>query len=223
MATPSTGAGVNHQDPVREAWGGVHIRDERLADACSRFEHAAVELLAAVEDAFSATTDAEHRAAFQRRNAVTPDLNLFGDATLMFADATTNTVAEAIRITWEVDEGRQAWSFGDLLREMGSGLGKGRSPGIDSQVDRFHAVYVAVNVPRHVLAVHGLPVRLRNPPDRQWRPSHSRLPSTLVPLVESSPGVLHQTHVCCMRWISTGESAYAPRRDRHHGCSLGVG
>jgi hypothetical protein len=67
--------------------GGVHIRDERLADACSRFERAAVELLAAVEDAFSATTDAEHRAAFQRRNAVTPDLNLFGDATLMFADA----------------------------------------------------------------------------------------------------------------------------------------
>jgi hypothetical protein len=145
---------VNHEDPVRAAWGGVHVRDERLADACSRFERAAVESLAAVEDTFSATTDAERRAAFQRQNAARPDLLLFGDATLMLADATTNTIAEAIRTTWGIDEGPQAWGFGPLLKKLRKGEGEGRSPDMGSQIDRLHAVYVAVNVPRHVLSVH---------------------------------------------------------------------
>jgi hypothetical protein len=79
---------------------------------------------------------------------------LFGDATLMFADATTNTIAEAIRTTWGIDEGPQAWGFERLLKKLRRGEGEGRSPDMGSQIDRLHAVYVAVNVPRHVLAVH---------------------------------------------------------------------
>jgi hypothetical protein len=152
--TKGRGGGVSHQDPVRAAWGGVHVRDERLADACSRFERAGVESIAAAEDTLSATTDAEYRAGFRRQNAARPDLLLFGDATLMFADATTNTIAGAIRTTWGIDEGPQALGFERLLKKLRRGEGEGRSPDLGSQIDRLHAVYVAVNVPRHVLAVH---------------------------------------------------------------------
>jgi hypothetical protein len=143
---------VYRPDPIRAAWGGVHVRDERLADACSRFERSAAETAAAIEDTMGAGTDDFPR-AYQRSESARTDLVLFAEATLMFADATTNALAEAIRITWGVDDGVQALGFGRLLRRL-QGLNEGRKPDLSSMQDRLHSVYVAVNVPRHVLAVH---------------------------------------------------------------------
>lgn len=145
---------VYRPDPIRAAWGGVHVRDERLADACSRFERSASETMAAVEDTFSARTNDDARRAYQRSESAKPDFQLFAEATLMFADATTNVLAEAIRITWGIDDGVQAWGFGRLLRQLRAGANEGRTPDLSSMQNRLHSVYVAVNVPRHLLAVH---------------------------------------------------------------------
>ena len=92
--------------------------------------------MAGAEDTFSATTEAEYGAAFRRQNAARPDLLLFGDATLMFADATTNTIAEAVRTTWGIDKGPQAWGYEQLMKKLRRGEGEGRSPGY-GLTDRF--------------------------------------------------------------------------------------
>lgn len=141
-------------NPIRAAWGGVHVRNERLAGVRSRFEQSAVEALAEFRREAAAHSEDEIRAVYQRVGGARRELLLFAEATLMFADATTNAIAEAIRMTWGIDPGGRPWGFSALLRAIRRGDTDSRTPDVGSLLDRLHSVHVQVNVPRQVLAVH---------------------------------------------------------------------
>ena len=77
-------------NPIRAAWGGVHVRNERLADVHFRFEQSAAEALAEFRRDAAARSEDEIRAVYQRVGGARKELLLFAEGTLMFADATTN-------------------------------------------------------------------------------------------------------------------------------------
>lgn len=85
-----------------------------------------------------------HSAAFDR-------LTYEGEAVLMFADAATNALAEAILGSWGV--GKQQ-SLRGIAKELESGTYGTYDPDLSPYADRLWVVYLGVNLPRHVPAVH---------------------------------------------------------------------
>ena len=120
----------------------------------------------------------KHSAAIER-------LTYQGEAVLMFADAATNALAEAVFGSWGLPAKQQP-----TLRAIAEGLESGKygtqDPDLSPETEQVWAVYLGVNLPRHVIAVHppdgrsanafqmGNPVymgwtRPWDPEDREWR------------------------------------------------------
>jgi hypothetical protein len=88
----------------------------------------------------------------RRQGAMFERLTFLGEAVLMFAEAATNALAEAVFGSWGITAKRRS------LFAVAEGVGVGRyqtqEPNLSIEAERLWAVYLGVNLPRHVLAVH---------------------------------------------------------------------
>lgn len=142
-------------DDERERWAGAFIRDRRVAMAVSDWDA----LEAAYRRAYP--FPGGPRAGASQRELMTyllahgeaiERLTYQGEIVLMFADAATNALAEAILGSWGVAVKQPTLRV--IIEGLESG-GYGRyEPDLSTDVDQLRMVYLGVNFPRHVLAVH---------------------------------------------------------------------
>jgi hypothetical protein len=98
---------------------------------------------------FASLSSDEQLSWFKEQSVVAERLTYQGEVVLMFADAATNALTEAILGSW--GEGGKRPTFLRFIRGLRPAE---REPDLSHEVDRLWAVYLGVNLPRHVLAVH---------------------------------------------------------------------
>jgi hypothetical protein len=184
---------VRGTEEIRQLWAGVFIRDRRVkmavddwnvGEAGFRRNHhfgAGPGLGASQYELIEYMR--RHSNAFER-------LTYHGEAVLMFADAATNALAEAVFGSWGVPVKQPTLLA--IAEGVESGKYATQDPDLSPEVERLWAVYLGVNFPRHVIAVHPPDGRSANsfqmgtlaymgwaapwdPENREWRVLSERL------------------------------------------------
>jgi len=146
---------VEKAEDDRQRWAGVFICDRRVTMAIDDWNVGESEFrrdhyfgagpgLGASQDELLAYVR-KHSAAFER-------LTYQGEAVLMFADAATNALAEAVFGSWGL-LAKQPTLLA-IVEGLESGKYGTQDPDLSPETEQLWAVYLGVNFPRHVIAVH---------------------------------------------------------------------
>lgn len=178
---------VEKTEDDRRRWAGVFIRDRRVTIAVEDWNVGEAEYRRdhyfGAGPGLGASQD-ELLAYMRKHSAAIERLTYQGEAVLMFADAATNALAEAVFGSWGMHVKRP--TLFAIAEGLESGKYGNQDPDLSAETEQVWAVYLSVNLPRHVIAVHppdgrsanafqvGNPVymgwtRPWDPENREWR------------------------------------------------------